>query len=192
MQAAKYSRCRACRIYNWKSKSADQMAMLLRHLEFGRQFHSFGFRHLRGDLLQGDEALMRKSVGSRSSSSALKPGIRRSCAPASRTSAGMIFSTAWRLGMCRTARRCSRCRSWAVCRVRRWCAVKRTSWPITSRLTRNVWMLFVPLRSKTWHKQGTVVKASEELLSRRTAQGLVPAVGIEPTTNGLQNRCSTN
>ncbi len=36
--------------------------MLLRHAEFGRQFHSFGFRHLRGDLLQEVEALIRKSL----------------------------------------------------------------------------------------------------------------------------------
>jgi hypothetical protein len=27
---------------------------------------------------------------------------------------------------------------------------------------------------------------------RQNRVGLVPAVGIEPTTNGLQNRCSTN
>jgi hypothetical protein len=27
---------------------------------------------------------------------------------------------------------------------------------------------------------------------RQVSESLVPAVGIEPTTNGLQNRCSTN
>ena len=37
--------------------------MLLRHAEFGRQFHSSGFRHLHGDLLQEIEALIRKRVG---------------------------------------------------------------------------------------------------------------------------------
>jgi hypothetical protein len=39
------------------------MATLLRHAEFGRQFHSFGFGHLRGDLLKEVEALIRKGVG---------------------------------------------------------------------------------------------------------------------------------
>lgn len=37
--------------------------MLLRHAEFGRQFHSFGFRHLGGDLLQEVEALIREGMG---------------------------------------------------------------------------------------------------------------------------------
>jgi len=39
------------------------MAMLLRDAEFGRQFHSFGFRHLRGDLLQEVEPLSGDGVG---------------------------------------------------------------------------------------------------------------------------------
>ncbi len=39
------------------------MGMLLRLAEFGRRFHSLGFRHLRGDLLQEVEALIRKGVG---------------------------------------------------------------------------------------------------------------------------------
>ena len=34
-----------------------------RHAEFGRQFHSLGLRHLRGDLLQEVEALIRNGVG---------------------------------------------------------------------------------------------------------------------------------
>ncbi len=36
--------------------------MLLRDAEFGRQLHSFGFRHLCGDLLEEVEALIRKGV----------------------------------------------------------------------------------------------------------------------------------
>ncbi len=39
------------------------MGMLLRLAEFGMRFHSLGFRHLRGDLLQEVEALIRKGVG---------------------------------------------------------------------------------------------------------------------------------
>ncbi len=38
------------------------MVVLLRDTEFGRKFHSFGFRHLRGDLLQEVEALICKGV----------------------------------------------------------------------------------------------------------------------------------
>ena len=37
------------------------------------------------------------------------------------------------------------------------------------------------------HESGTLDRETLQLIDR-----LVPAVGIEPTTNGLQNRCSTN
>ena len=38
----------------------------------------------------------------------------------------------------------------------------------------------------TWEKEKGSAEGTNPL------QSLVPAVGIEPTTNGLQNRCSTN
>src|SRR5438876_11853611 len=50
--------------------------------------------------------------------------------------------------MYRTARRCSRCRSWAVGRVRRWCAVMRTWLRITSRPMRNALAQYVPSQQK--------------------------------------------
>jgi hypothetical protein len=56
---------------------------------------------------------------------------------------------AGRRGTCRTARRCSRCRSWAVGRVRRWCVVMRTLRPITWRPTRSALAPYVPSRSQT-------------------------------------------
>jgi integrase len=146
-------------------------------------------------------ALVRKQVGKhptnvfsfrgrRSSRSAPKPGTRRLSAPASRIFAGMTFGTAGRRGTCRTARRCSRCRSWAVGRVRRWCGGTRTLPPITWRLTRNVCALFGPSKQKITARlrhKGDSELVVTLLLSRF---GLVPAVGIEPTTNGLEIRWS--
>jgi hypothetical protein len=52
-------------------------------------------------------------------------------------------------GTCRTARRCSRCRSWAVGSLPRWCAVMRTWRPITSRPMRNALAPYVPSPQKT-------------------------------------------
>src|SRR4051812_8242909 len=67
-----------------------------------------------------------------------RPGMRRSSAQGSLIFGGTICGTPGRAGTCRTARRCSRCRSWAAGRRPRWCGVTRISPPITWRLTRNV------------------------------------------------------
>jgi hypothetical protein len=60
----------------------------------------------------------------------------RLSASASETSAGTTSGTPGRAGTCRTARRCTSCRSWAGGRARRWCGGTRTSRPITLPRTR--------------------------------------------------------
>jgi hypothetical protein len=41
-------------------------------------------------------------------------------------------------------------------------------------------------------RMGAVISILPKAQIANIATALVPAVGIEPTTNGLQNRCSTN
>ena len=60
------------------------------------------------------------------------------------TFAGTICGTYGQPGTYRTARRCSRYRSWAVGSLRRWCAVMRIWRRITSRPMRNVLAPYVP------------------------------------------------
>jgi len=60
-----------------------------------------------------------------------------------------ICATYGQPGTYRTARRCSRCRSWAVGSLRRWCAAMRTLRRITSRPTRSALAPCVPSEQKT-------------------------------------------
>jgi hypothetical protein len=65
--------------------------MLLRHAELRGQSHSFGFRHVRGDLLQEVEALIRKDVSHRVSSASRSPW-RFTLAASSPTRLGSLIS----------------------------------------------------------------------------------------------------
>jgi hypothetical protein len=81
--------------------------------------------------------------------SVLRLVTRRSNEPALWTFDGTICGPYGQPGTCRMARRCSRCRSWAVGRVPRWCAVMRNRLRITLRRTRNVLAHCVPFAEKT-------------------------------------------
>jgi len=71
---------------------------------------------------------------------------------------GTISGTPGQAGTCRTARRCPRCRNWAVGPPPRWCGGVRTSRRSTWRRMRNASWRYVPLQPKLTAQNGTGLK----------------------------------
>src|SRR5665213_3116463 len=101
-------------------------------------------------------------------------------APVSSISAGMTFGTSGQHGTSWREQHSANCRSLVGGGPRRWLDVMPTLH--RSNCVRRPTDL---LRFGIQHRWELPPKVQQ------VVESLVPAVGIEPTTNGLQNRCST-
>ncbi len=102
-----------------------------------------------------------------------------------RISAGMTCGIPGRAGTCKAARRCSRCRSWAAGRARRWCGGMRTSPRITWRRLRNACVLCVPWSVEIVGTNTVTGLKNKGLASLQALDLLVAGEGFEPSTFGL-------